>query len=342
MNATKSNKGIVLALVLSFLALFVMGTVLYLNLTTTDFAAAKRSTYATKAFFMAESGINKALYELRKDYLNYSGESSSINYGFSDKGEYSVSVGAFDGVQRVVTSTGYYLNSTGPHAYASKTLEAGVSSSSTPTWFYDNAVVAGDNVDLIGISGVTGDLKFGGAINPSTTPGATQFSDDFPMLDFVQLKAIAEAQIKPNGQNNLYTAADIASSKPFPNTFWFDLPGLIPNVVYVETDLTLKGNVGTLCGFFVVAGDVITNPSAVSADTTINGNGTIDGCVYTYGDFRINGGATGLGVTGGVWAKNDVRLNGNAQVTFNQAYMDAIDAMNIGVKPQIIYWKEKY
>ncbi|MBI5144106.1 MAG: hypothetical protein HZA30_03460 [Candidatus Omnitrophica bacterium] len=110
-------------------------------------------------------------------------------------------------------------------------------------------------------------------------------------------------------------------------------------MVYVETNLVLNGNVGTLGGFFVVAGDVVTNPGA-EADTTINGNGTIDGTVYTLGDFRINGGGNGLGVTGGVWGRDEVRLNGNATVSYNQDYMNAISGLNIGFKPQIVSWKE--
>jgi hypothetical protein len=213
-----------------------------------------------------------------------------------------------------------------------------------PPGFYDNAIFSGKDVDLIGNFTVNGSIMYGENIDPPDTLNAQRFDGGFPMLDFDQLRNIAISQIKPNGENNLYTEADIDGKKPFPVSFWFDetTTPKTPNVVYIETDLTLKGNVGTLGGFYVVAGDVITNPSLDPTDTTIDGNGTIDGCVYTYGDFRINGGGNGLGITGGVWARDDVRLNGVATASYNKTYMDAIDFLNIGVKPEIISWKETY
>ncbi len=350
MNAAKSRNDIVLALVLAFLALFVMGTALYLTLTTTDFRMTKRSTYASKAFFLAESGIHKKLYELRAPG-GYTGVEGMGPLCTELLGEYEVDVGPLDSVtkQREVRSIGYFPGKNTVGA-AKKEITATISCpDELPLGFYDNAMFAGGAVELKGNYAINGDIKYGDSIDPPGTLNAEQFEGSFPMLDFVALKTLAESQVKPNGQNNLYTASDIASNKPFPTSFWFDkdepLPHIphIPNIVYIETDLTLNGNVGTLCGFFVVAGDVITNPSADPVDTTINGNGTIDGCVYTYGDFRINGGGQGLGVTGGVWARDDVRMNGNAQVSYNQTYMDAIEALvGTGVKPEIDDWEETH
>jgi hypothetical protein len=97
--------------------------------------------------------------------------------------------------------------------------------------------------------------------------------------------------------------------------------------------------VGTLGGFFVVVGDVITNPSG-TYDATINGNGTIDGCIYTLGVFSVNGGGNRLNVNGGVWSGIEAELNGNATVTYNSDYMAAIKAHTLP-QVQIISWREK-
>jgi hypothetical protein len=289
-----------------------------------------------RAFSLAEAGAQKALYELRKNFT-WTGEGpSAIQWAGSDKGDYEVSVTDIAGGKKRILSTGYFPGSSGDHIERSIETEV---SPSTPNNFYDNAIFAGENVDLNGSYNITGDIVYGTSISPVGL--GEQYEGDFPLLNFEQLRAIAVLQVKGNGENNLYTQADIDGNKAFPASFWYDEPNGIPNVVYVETSLILKGNVGTLGGFYVVAGDVITNLD-VEADTTINGNGSIDGCVYTLGDFRINGGGNGLGVTGGVWGRDEVRLNGNATVTYNADYMAAISAMNIDFVVQTTAWQEIY
>ena len=230
---------------------------------------------------------------------------------------------------------------------------------------FDSAMYAAGGVTLKGTNCVTGDppdvaaVTHGGTY--SATPGNTIIGaietgpSSLPRLDYEILRDIAEDQIKPNGQNNLYTADDIAAGKIYPTTFWYtrgddgvDNDGdgdvdeedeWVPNIVYIETNLVLKGDIGTASGFFVVVGDVLTNPSA-EADTTINGNGLVDGCIYTLGEFRVNGGgAADLNVNGGVWAE-DIRLNGGVNVSYNEAYMDAIELLNIDTKPYISHWRE--
>ncbi len=339
-NNAKKKKGFVLILGLGFLALFITITIFSINTVVSAFKLNKRFTYSTKAFYLAESGVQKALYELRKDFT-WTGEGpAAINWivgadNYSG-GYYETAVADVGGDTKRVTSTGYYPTRYG--AIAKRSLEADIKTL-TPSWFFSNAITSGENVDLNGSWTVNGDIMYGESIDPAGL--GQKFDGDFPLLNFSQLRSLAVSQIKPDGQNNLYTQSDIDADKPFPASFWYDEQNLIPNVVYVETSLVLRGDVGTLCGFFVVAGDVITNPS-VEADTTINGNGTIDGCVYTLGDFRINGGGNGLGITGGVWGRDEVRLNGNAQISYNQDYMNAIRGLNIGFKPQIISWKEKF
>ena len=51
----------------------------------------------------------------------------------------------------------------------------------------------------------------------------------------------------------------------------------------------------------MVVGDVLTNPDAAE-EASVNGVGTIEGVIYTRGDFDVNGGAGNLNVNGGVWS----------------------------------------
>lgn len=90
-----------------------------------------------------------------------------------------------------------------------------------------------------------------------------------------------------------------------------------------------------------MVGDVITDPDDVE-DATISGNGTIDGAIYTRGEFRINGGGgADLNVNGGIWAGDQVRLNGNAKVAYNAEYMEAIKTLVGEGTPQICSWEDK-
>ena len=335
----KNNRGIVLMMALSLLVLFTTATVLYLNTTASYFKITKKLTYSIRAFFLAESGIQKTLYKLRQipGYTGGEGLCSEL----MPMGEYEVDVDSLVDGKREVRAIGYFPGKNIAGA-AKKEITATVSCpAGLPPWFYDNAIVAGEDVELIGGSyTVTGGIGYGDSIDPPDTPNAQQFEEDFPMLDFKQLRDIAISQVNAEGQNNLYTKNDIENHKPFPDSFWFDKDAPIPhipNVVYVETDLEVSGNV-RICGFYVVAGDFITD-----ANTTMDGKATIDGCVYTLGDFEINGGGSGLGVTGGVWARDGIRLNGNAKASFTQEYMNAIEnTWNLGVKPQVVSWKETY
>ena len=132
----------------------------------------------------------------------------------------------------------------------------------------------------------------------------------------------------------------------FPDTFWYSEPTEpsdpttgTPNVVYIDSVLSLNGNVGTLGGFFVVVGDVITNPLNTE-DLSINGNGQIEGVVYTRGVFRINGGAGGLNIDGSVWAGEEARLNGNSHVSYNPYFVQSIEGLPIDFDVQIVSWRD--
>ena len=354
MKIFKNRKGIILVLALAFFALFAAITILSVNTVVANLKLMKHLSYSVKAFYMAEAGAHKALYEMRRyeplaspvydGWLSWSSEGSYIDWGIMHKGYYEVGVTATDGVtgNKTVVSTGYFPQKTG--YLAKRAIEAVLTPPSTvPSSFFDAAITAGDNVDIKGNSyTIDGDIIYGDTIHPAGL--GTQVENNFYLLDFEQLKAIAESQIKPNNEDNHYDQADIDNGKAFPASFWFDEDEGIPNVVYIETNLVLNGNIGTIGGFFVVAGNVITNPdpNAVDADTTINGNGQIDGCIYTIGDFRINGGGNGLNVLGSVWGRDDVRLNGGVLIDYNQVYTDAINNMNLRIKPKLISWREVY
>ena len=89
----------------------------------------------------------------------------------------------------------------------------------------------------------------------------------------------------------------------------------------------------------MVVGNVLTDPDATE-NTTVNGNGTINGAIYSTGNFRINGGGGNLNINGGVWAGNEARVSGNSTLTYNSQYMDAIESLGVGSDVTVISWRE--
>lgn len=179
-----------------------------------------------------------------------------------------------------------------------------------------------------------------GGINGTVSGDATS---PLPWLDFEQLWNISESQGNRYiaGAGNKVVNAD-TGLEGFPSSFWYNETAGVPNIVYVETDLLLNGDIGTIGGFFVVVGDILTDPDETDG-IDINGNGQIDGMVYTRGEFRVNGGGGSdvLNVNGGVWAGEEIRLNGNVHMGYNTTFMTALQTLSIDSVPQISSWKEQ-
>jgi len=326
--------------IFSVVILLILGTALIAR-SISENNMAKRNLDSNHAFWAAEAGVSQALKGLRASYNQcgidvFTGTLSSVDAG------YSVDVDC-SGQDRIISSTGF-VPATG--TIRTKRVAEAVIKKSIPLGFYDNAIYSADDVDLNGDSyTINGDVVYADEIdNPDNITGTvTQDPTITPLalLNFLQLLSISQAQ------GNYYDEERLDAGDPFPASFWYEPPTDpldpttgVPNVVYITEDLALKGNVGTLGGFFVVVGDVITNPDDIQ-DTTINGNGQIEGAIYTRGTFRINGGGGNLNVNGGVWAGQEVRLNGNAHISYNDFYMSAIEALGIDASAQITSWKEQ-
>jgi len=350
----KNKKGMLLIFVYLVIAVLsvLIGVFVFKNMWEAKIAA--RYKHNVMAFYCAEAALDKAIAKLPSDTTGETNVALASIAG-DQQGEYSYSTSILIAGKRwQAESWGYVPNQA--QAEATVHLEVIIAKKDLPDSFWDNAIYTAGNVRINGNAyDIDGDILYAGALQPSTlTPPnfngtATNDSSISPLLklDYESLRSVAATQIKPDGSDNLYTAAEIASGNPpFPSDFWFDdsdpdPSNWVPNVVYVETDLVLNGNIGTIGGFFLVVGDVTTNPSA-SSETIINGNGEIDGCVYSTGQFRVNGGGNGLNVLGGVWSGSDgVRINGSVTVQYYQPYMDAIRyVINPSSTLQVLSWRK--
>lgn len=306
---------------------------------------ARQHRDAFESFWLAEAGVNRALSELRD---NYSASGNNLWQTALGNGGYTVDV-AVEGQSRRITAYGF-VPSTSPYR-AQRQIEV-VMTKSIPPGFYDNAIYSAGGLDINGDAyNVSGDVLYAGDFDvdhPENIVDGTITQDTsinpLARLDFEQLYLISQAQ------GNVYDADRLKevqkNNDSLPTSFWFTDPTDpsdpstgVPNVVYVTTDLQLNGSFGTVGGFFVVVGDVITDPEDTE-DATLNGNGIVEGAIYTRGEFRINGGGGVLNVNGGVWAGEEARLNGSADVVYNEEYMSAIGSLGIDASVQITEWKD--
>ncbi len=295
---------------------------------------------SVRAFWLAEAGVSRALDELRNNYSQcgtnvWEGSLSTVNGGYSID---SICVGSV----RTVTSRGFVPYS-GP-SRVQRIITVSIEKDIPPN-FYDNALYSGGDIDINGsTASIEGDVRYAGQCDNPTNINGNVMQDSsispLALLDFQQLLTISQSQ------GNYYDEARLDSGDDFPTSFWYSPPTDpndpstgTPNIVYVTEDLELRGNVGTIGGFFAVVGDVITSPDDTQ-DATINGNGQVEGMIYTRGEFRINGGGGNLNIDGAVWAGEEVRLNGNAHVSFNQDYMSAAEALGINSDAQVVSWEE--
>lgn len=341
-----NKKGVALILGLAILGiLLVLGSAVFTH-ALSERTIAQKYMQATQAFWLAEAGVNKALDALRANY-----NSSNIANTALGAGGYRVDITSNIDASRTVTAYGFIPFSGTMQTERSVTAKM---NRYTPSSFYDNAIYSGGTVTFNGnnfsvrnneLAPDNKAVLYANSFNvqqPGNIAGtSTQDTSISPLarLDFPWLLSKSQQQgYVYSMQGNQLINEQTGQQGGYPAQFFNAVTGE-PNIVYIKGDLTLNGNIGTIGGFFVVVGDVVTNPNAVY-DTTINGNGQVDGLIYTRGEFIINGGGQGLNVNGGVWAGQEVTLNGSATVTYNKTYMDAVDALNIDNQVQILSWKD--
>lgn len=337
----RGRRGSVMAFCYLITALLMAYGSLLLARSLTDQRVAHRQRDQLHAFQVAEAGVDEAFHQLRNDFNATVIPTVSLGTNQS----YQVTI-IQDGDIRTIRSTG--TNS--EESISSKQVEVKVQRS-IPANFYDNAIYGSSAITLSGNAyAVTGNLLTGSSellknfknVNGKIIYDAS--AKPLPKLSFAQLQSLAVSQ------GNVYDEARLNGIKKgtdhFPASFCYspptdpnDLSTCTPNINYLKSDLVLNGNVGTIGGFFVVVGNVLTDPSTTE-DATINGNGKVDGMIYTTGQFTVNGGGGGLNVVGGVWAGKEAKVNGNVTIEYDAAYMQAVKNLGVSGDLRVLYWND--
>lgn len=331
-----NRKGIALIIIFIVILILTTLTATIVSRSITESRIAKRHQESIEAFWLAEAGLNRALNELRTGFSAGSGLCKwSASLG---SGRYCVDLGELDGTgeNRLVTAHGCVPDGDCVNARIQRTLQAMMHKVvSVPDNFYSNAIYGAGDINIGSLNNkdnIHGDVRYGQAISPNPPPsgaiveGGSVIPDPsinpLARLDFDQLRVISQSQ--PGNYNN--------PDGPFPASFWYDETAGIPNVIFLEGNFTLSGN-KTIGGFIVVGGEVI-------CDVTLTGNVSVNGAVYTLGNFTVKGGGNALNIDGGVWAGQQTTLTGNAKIQYNATYMTAIEALGINTSAQISSWTD--
>jgi Tfp pilus assembly protein PilX len=296
-----NKKGIALVLgLIVILVLSVLGSAA-VSRSISETRINKRYLDSTQAFWLAEAGANQALKSLRTNYALTSIAATNLGPGY-----FSADIAHNADDSRTVTAHG--VVSASGVIQAERIIEATmIKVPNVPADFYDNAIYCAANVVLNGNSfDVIGSVKYAGSISGNTSRIAGSVTHDASIsplarLNFEQLRTLSQAQ------GNYHDASQL--NGPFPTSFWYNQAAGIPNVVFLEGNLNLKGKTHA-GGLFVVGGEFI-------YDATLSGNVDVDGVIYTLGRFTINGGGNSLNVDGGIWSGQQSTLNGNPKVTYN-------------------------
>jgi hypothetical protein len=317
------KRGVALVLALTVIAVLAIFGAAIISRSVSESRLTQRYMESTQAFWLAEAAVNRALNELRNNYSSVGTNLWATNLG---AGRYYADV-SISGDDRIVE--GYGIIPASGSASATRTIRATmVRFQSIPNHFYDNVVYAGGNSVINGNScDINGDVRYAGTISGNT--GRIQTGSAIPdpsisplaRLDFAQLRTISQAQ------GNYHNSTQL--SGPFPTSFWYNQSLGIPNVVFLEGSLSIAGN-KDYGGFFVVGGEVV-------YDASITGTPEIRGAIYSLGNINIRGTADFIG---GVWSGRNTTIGGNARVSYNAEYMNAIRNLGINTAVQMSLWDD--
>lgn len=324
-----NNRGV--ALILSFILIVVLAILgaASLSRSISESRIAKRYSESIQALWLAEAGINRALNELRNNYITSGIGLWPTTMG---AGRYEVDVGVTGASGRLVTSHGCIPDVTCNSSRAQRIIEATMTRApQTPSNFFDNAIYTPNNIDISGGAyTVTGNVRYGGTITPDppvNIPSENNIPDSsittLARFDFNQLRTMSQ------NQGNYH---DGTPDPAFPETFWKS-PG-VPNIVFMEGNFDISGKKEIVGGFIIVGGDLV-------YDAEISGNAAVDGAIYTLGTCSVKGGGgAAFNVNGGIWAGQGATVTGSTVIQYNSEYMNAIKNLNLIFTVQINNWKD--
>ena len=327
-----SQKGMALLTTLIFVFILVTFAVALLTMTSNDSKLSTLQRESTRAFYLAETGIEKSIWYLNSSEDNPDGLYfvGSLHGGEVTTEFYDVDISEIDttGPDEIKTliSTGKVVGG-GEYNKGTRKIEVKVKKGikQSPNLTYDYAVLTDGDMEIDG--GVTfhgnihsnNDLTNNGTINmeygSATSTGNTNYGtgnqpyQEFPHIywDYYEDISMTQEMIEGNTYNNHYSG-DVT----------FDAPDTLYGIhfidgnVTIKTDLILHDAAIFATGYIEVKGGI----GDVTLDNADNPNPL---SLVAKGYIKISGSVHGDGI---IQTESDFRLDGNVNIQKGAIYAD--------------------
>jgi len=371
-NIFSNQKGMALLTTLIFVFILVTFAVTLLTMTSNDTKLSSLQRESTRAFYLAETGIDKALWYLNtpvdlggKDKYNwrpgnsesdpdpFKEEITSLEYYEISIKNIGISLGFDDDTDRIeITSVGTVKE--GKYSAGKRTVvvtaKIGISPSSNLSYNY--AIFADLILTLIGNLTVNGNVHANGNIDGSAnepTVNGTQTiggDEDYPRVDFDWYKEMIEGD-----EIEGFYYGDNTSKI-------FNVSETISGIHFVDGDVEIPANVklnisdGAILatGEFKSSGNAeiihtrsenYTNPLALVSmgNMDLGGNISAQGIIQSNQDIVVGG---TVDIVGGALFANNVRVNGDVVITYDPDLLGEV-VIGTGIEVYIkTSWREAY
>jgi len=305
-----NKKGFVLWLVSGFVLVLVMMVIGFIVLVNNEIIKADQQGDSLRAFFLAEGGIEKGIYELSKDNT-YAGE-TDISFG---QGIYDVTVTSLAGTQKQIDAAGYVANKTSPRAQRS--IRVIVEKPDSPITL-GGALTSGGPVELKADSTIDGGGDSAGVVttdddtvtqaNPSNLLGTPPISEVAEPVTFEDVFGMTPAEMKALATVTI----DPALNQPADPT----------GVNWVDGDAKYT-NDWTGSGIFIVNGDLY-----------FTAQGQFTGVIYVMGNADIGAQVV---IDGGLVAQGSSMHRAQSFVNYDEAVNDGLGDL---YPYEILTWEE--
>ena len=367
-TARKNTGGFALLIVIASMLVLALMTAGIIALSKANFTQQAHEVNYSRALDVAEAGLEKGLWELNQN-SGWSGEDYTISdVNANSIGSYTVVVSSVAGEPNklALQSTGYVPAQSEESDYLeSRTIRIVINKSGFDSEWPKDALVSETIFEAQGNDEIHGKGRIGQTVNtsgnidpedvfdhdytdyddddttytnPITRHGSAEWelnTDSDPDNDVVlpfddymleQFKLIAIAQQQADGITRYFDhepngAEDHALTAL--GSFYFEEPSEdnpygIPNIIFIEDRVHLSGN-REWYGTIFATGD----------RAWFSGSLTVEGVIYTKGQFRgMGGGNAEYNIHGGVLA-NSARMNGHASIVYHKPYLDSLNALAI-------------
>lgn len=286
-----NKKGFILSLVLIFLLILVLIATTFIVLTNNEIRIARQQTDSLRAFYLAEAGIEKALFELAGN-RDYTGEKNTLG-----EGVYDVSVSPPNGV-RQIDSTGYIPNETSPRAVRQIRVRANEQTHPITLGAALTGLTSGNDIWIRGTANIDGKTVAGIEVpdksvidrgGGATISGNPDILEEVPPATFEEIFGLTEAEMKAFA--TVYTNPGNNFPDPANGITWID----------GDANYTKKEWSGS--GILIVTGDL-----------KLTG-GTFRGVIYVKGS--LDGQAGNSDVRGGIVMGGEARISGTSSIIYD-------------------------